>query len=147
MIRTVVCEKEGCSGNTFYIETDNNNLKLTCENCGSQYEVDISYYDFIMLSNCSKCNNDTFKIFRDLDKEGIYAKCTKCGSTPEKIYIDSDGIQVSYEVKLLSDIKEVMYLIEQRVCNLEMRLQDLERGQSTLEESLAYVNKYLIDKV
>ena len=40
-----------------------------------------------------------------------------------------------------------MYLIEQRVCNLEMRIQDLERGQSTIEESLAYVNKYLIDKV
>ena len=147
MIRTVVCEKEGCSGNEFYIETENNNLKLTCKNCGSQYELDISYYDFSMLSNCSKCNNDTFKIFRDVDKEGVYAKCTVCGSTPEKIYVDSDGIQVSYEVKLLNDIKELMYLLEQRVCNLEMRLQDLERGQSTLEESLAYVNKYLLDKV
>ena len=147
MIRTVVCEKEGCSGNTFFIETDNNNLKLTCKNCGSQYESDISYYDFTMLSNCSKCNNDTFKVFRDLDKEGVYVKCAECGSTPEKIYIDSDGVQVSYEIKLLSDIKEVMYLIEQRVCNLEMRIQDLERGQSTIEESLAYVNKYLIDKV
>ena len=147
MIRTVVCEKEGCSGNTFFIETDNNNLKLTCKNCGSQYEIDISYYDFTMLSNCSKCNNDTFKVFRDLDKEGVYVKCAECGSTPEKVYIDSDGVQVSYEIKLLSDIKEVMYLIEQRVCNLEMIIQDLERGQSTIEESLAYVNKYLIDKV
>ena len=58
MIRTVVCEKEGCSGNVFYIETENNNLKLTCKNCRSQYDLDISYYEFTMLSNCSKCNND-----------------------------------------------------------------------------------------
>ena len=74
MIRTVVCEKEGCSGNTFLIETQGNNLVLTCEHCKSKYEFDISYYDFIILSNCSKCN-DTFKVFRDTEKEGIYAKC------------------------------------------------------------------------
>ena len=82
MIRTVVCEKEGCSGNTFFIETQGNNLVLTCEHCKSKYEFDISYYDFIILSNCSKCNNDTFKVFRDTEKEGIYAKCVECGSTP-----------------------------------------------------------------
>lgn len=147
MIRTVVCEKEGCSGNQFLIESSENNLHLTCKNCGSNYNFDISYYDFVMLSNCSKCNNDTFKIFRDIDKEGIYVKCTECGSTPEKIYIDSDGIQVSYEAKLLNDIKELMYLIEQRVCNLEMKLQDIESGQNILEESMAYINKYLVEKV
>lgn len=84
MIRTVVCEKEGCSGNTFFIETKENNLSLTCTNCKCKYEFDISYYDFIILSNCSKCNNDTFKVFRDTEKEGIYAKCVECGSTPEK---------------------------------------------------------------
>ena len=57
MIRTVVCEKEGCSGNTFFIETQGNNLVLTCAHCKSKYEFDISYYDFIILSNCSKSNN------------------------------------------------------------------------------------------
>ena len=41
MIRTVVCEKEGCSGNTFFIETQGNNLVLTCEHCKSKYEFDI----------------------------------------------------------------------------------------------------------
>ena len=107
---------------------------------------DISYYDFIILSNCSKCNNDTFKVFRDTEKEGIYAKCVECGSTPEKIYIDSDGIQVSYEVKLLNDIKELMYQLEQRICNVEVKLQDLEGSQGILEESLAYINRYLVEK-
>ena len=132
MIRTVVCEKEGCSGNTFFIETQGNNLVLTCEHCKSKYEFDISYYDFIILSNCSKCNNDTFKVFRDTEKEGIYAKCTECGGTPEKIYIDSDGIQVSYEAKLLNDIKELMYQLDQRICNLEVKLQDLEGSQGIM---------------
>lgn len=146
MIRTVVCEKDGCSGNSFFIQTEGNNLVLTCQNCGSKYEFDISYYDFTILSNCSKCNNDLFKIFRDTDKEGIYAKCVECGAGPEKIYIDSDGIQVSYEGKLLNDVKELMYLIEQRICNLEVKLQDLESSQGILEESLAYINRYLVEK-
>lgn len=146
MIRTVVCEKDGCSGNTFFIQTDGDNLVLTCQNCSSKYEFDISYYDFTILSTCSKCNNDVFKIFRDTDKEGIYAKCVECGASPEKIYIDSDGIQVSYEGKLLNDIKELMYLVEQRICNLEVKLQDLESSQGILEESLAYINRYLVEK-
>ena len=146
MIRTMVCEKEGCSGNTFFLETQGNNLVLTCEHCKSKYEFDISYYDFIILSNCSKCNNDTFKVFRDTEKEGIYAKCVECGSIPEKIYIDSDGIQVSYEAKLLNDIKGLMYLLEQRICNLEVKLQDIESSQGILEESLAYINRYLVEK-
>ena len=146
MIRTVVCEKEGCSGNIFSIESEDGRLKLICKNCSSEYYLDTNYYDFIMLSICSKCNNDTFKVFRDTEKEGIYAKCTECGGTPEKIYIDSDGIQVSYEVKLLNDIKELMYQLDQRICNLEVKLQDLEGSQGILEESLAYINRYLVEK-
>ena len=146
MIRSVVCEKDGCSGNCFFIQTEGNNLVLTCQKCGTKYEFDISYYDFTILSTCSKCNNNVFKIFRDTDKEGIYAKCVECGSAPDKIYIDSDGIQVSYEGKLLNDVKELMYLIEQRICNLEVKLQDLESSQGILEESLAYINRYLVEK-
>ena len=79
MIRTVVCQREGCCGNKFHIETIDNNLEITCKECGSKYLFDVSYYDFVMLSNCSSCNNDTFKLFRDVEKEGIYAKCSECG--------------------------------------------------------------------
>lgn len=143
MIRTVVCKKDGCNGNEFYIQTEDNKLKLTCKECGSIYYNNITCYDFIMLSNCEKCNNDTFKIFQDASKNSIYAKCTKCGSPPEKIFIDAEGIQVSYDAKLLQDIKQLMYQIDQRVCNLEMKLGDLEKGQELLEESLAYINKYM----
>lgn len=145
MIRTVVCQKEGCCGNEFYIETIDGKLQLECKDCGSKYLFDISYYDFVMLSSCSSCNNDTFKVFRDLEKDGLYAKCTKCGAPPEKIYIDSDGIQVSYEAKLLHDIKEMVYQLDQRVCNLEVKIGDMERGQNVLEESLAYINKYIVN--
>ena len=146
MIRTVVCQREGCCGNKFYIETIDNNLQLTCKECENKYLFDISYYDFIMISSCSKCSNDTFKVFRDEEKEGVYAKCTECGNPPEKIYIDSDGIQVSYEIKLLHDIKELMYQVDQRVCNLELKVGDLERGQDVLEQSLAYINRYIIEE-
>lgn len=37
MIRTVVCQKEGCSGNRFQIETIDNNIQATCRECGSKY--------------------------------------------------------------------------------------------------------------
>ena len=146
MIRTVVCEKEGCSGSRFHIVTDNNEIVLTCDQCKSKNKYDISYYDFIMLSNCSKCNNDTFKVFKDTDRDGIYATCTECGAVPEKVYIDPDGAQVSYEGKLLNDIKDTLHLVEQRMCNLEVKVQDIERGQGMLEQSLAYINRYLIDR-
>ncbi|MGL5354391.1 MAG: hypothetical protein ACRDA5_13910 [Clostridium sp.] len=146
MIRTVVCEKEGCSGSRFNIVTDANEIILTCNQCESKYNYDISYYDYIMLSNCSKCNNTTFKVFRDVEKDGIYATCTECGAVPEKVYIDPDGVQVSYESKLLNDIKNTLHLIEQRMCNLEVNIQDLEKGQGMLEQSIAYINRYLIDR-
>lgn len=145
MVRTVVCKKDGCSGNEFYITTEDNKLKLTCKECGSTYYYDVSYYEFIMLSNCEKCNNDVFKVFKDLDKDGIYAKCTKCGSPPEKVFVDAEGIQVSYDAKLLQDIKQLMQQIDQRVCNLEIKIEGLEKGQELLEESLAYINRYMAE--
>ena len=143
MVRTIVCKKDGCSGNEFHISTEDNKLKLVCKDCGSTYYYDISYYEFIMLSNCSECNNDTFKVFNNLDKQGIYAKCSKCGAPPEKIYIDDEGVQVTYEAKLLQDIKQFMYQIDQRICSLEMKIEGLEKGQELLEESLAYINRYM----
>lgn len=143
MIRTVVCQKEGCNGNSFYIKTEDNKLVLMCTECDSLYEFDVSYYEFTMLSNCCSCNNDTFKIFKDTEKEGIYAKCVKCGNPPEKIYVDTDGNQVSYNDKILNDVKEIIYRVDQRVCNLERKIEHLEGGQELIEESLAYVTKFL----
>ena len=66
MIRTVVCEKEGCSGNTFFIETQGNNLVLTCEHCKSKYEFDISYYDFIIYENASLSYGKVNKIKKNV---------------------------------------------------------------------------------
>ena len=85
MVRTVVCQKEGCSGNSFYIETIDDKLQVICKECGNKYIFDISYYDFVMISSCSKCNNETFKIFRDIEKGGIYAKLCKIQFDPSNI--------------------------------------------------------------
>ena len=146
MIRTIVCEKDGCSGNEFSIETQNGYLRLICENCKSKYEIEMNYHDYIILSNCSKCNNDTFKVFRNTENNNIYIKCTECGDSPEKVYIDADGVQVSYQSKLLNDIKELMVLIDGRISSLEGEIVNLESSQEVLEESLAYINRYLVEK-
>ncbi|MBU5453817.1 hypothetical protein [Caproiciproducens sp. MSJ-32] len=146
MIRTFVCEKEGCSGNTFLIESDEDRLCLVCSHCHSKYDIDSNNQEYILLPNCCQCNNKVFKVYKDIEKGNVYYKCTKCGEVPEKIYVDPDGIQVSYEAKLLSDIKEIMKLLEQRIYNLEGNIRDLENGQNLLEQSLAYINKYIVEK-
>ena len=146
MIRTVVCQKEGCSGNKFNIENVDDKLQAICKECGKKYSFEVSYYVFVMISSCSQCNYDVFKLFRDIEKGGVYAKCTECGAPPEKIYIDSDGVQVSYEAKLLHDIRQLMNQVDQRVCNVEFKIETMERGQEIIEESLAYINKYIVQK-
>ena len=65
---------------------------------------------------------------------------------PEKIYIDVDGNQISYETKVLNDVKDILYKIEQRIYGMEIKIQDLQGSQNILEESLAYINKYLVEK-
>jgi hypothetical protein len=146
MIRTVVCQKEGCSGNKFYIETKDGTLVITCIECGNISLIDQCSNEYLLISGCSGCNNDTFKLFRDINSNEIYIKCTECGEPPEKIYVDSDGVQVSYEGKLLYDVRDLMNRIDQRVCNLQIRIEAIESGQQILEESLAYINKYIIQQ-
>lgn len=144
MIKTVVCKREGCSGNEFYIETIENKLKLVCKECRTEILIDINNNEFIMLPHCSECNNDVFKLFMDIENKKVYVKCTKCGAPPEMVYIDDDGVQVTYEVKLLQSIKLLMNRLDQRMCNLEVKLDALEKGQDILEESLAYINNYIV---
>ena len=146
MIRTFVCMKDGCSGNRFYLECEEDNLNLVCSQRRSRYNIDVSKNEYIIMPNCSDCNNDTFKVYRDIEKNNIYIECTKCGNSPEKVYIDLDGVQVSYEAKLLNDIKQIMNLVEQRIYNLEVNVKDLESSQNILEQSLAYINRYLVEK-
>ena len=145
MIRTLVCEKEGCSGNSFYLENKDDRLFLTCKECGSVYNMDVSYYEFVILPQCSHCVNDSFKVFKDIEKEGLYLKCVECGSPPEIVYLDEDGVQISYEIKLLNNIKDKVVSLEEKISFLEKKLDELEGGQELIEESLAYVSKFLSD--
>lgn len=46
----------------------------------------------------------------------------------------------------MQDIKQLMNQIDQRVCNLEMKIEGLEKGQELLEESLAYINRYMSER-
>ena len=46
----------------------------------------------------------------------------------------------------LNDVKDLLYKIEQRIYGMEVKIQDLQGSQNILEESLAYINKYLVEK-
>ena len=39
-----------------------------------------------------------------------------------------------------------MYQVDQRVCNLEIKVESMEHSQEVLEESLAYINKYIVEQ-
>ena len=48
--------------------------------------------------------------------------------------------------EVLNDVKDLLYKIEQRIYGVEVKIQDLQGSQNILEESLAYINKYLVEK-
>ena len=55
-------------------------------------------------------------------------------------------LDLAKQTYTLNDIKELLYLLEQRMCNLEVKVQSLESSQGILEEYLAYINRYLVEK-
>lgn len=145
MIRTVVCEKEGCTGNSFYIKNREHLLSVTCTHCESIYNFDFNQHSFTLLSNCSSCGDEIFKVFKDTESDDIYAKCLKCGNPPEKVFIDTDGVQISYSEKVLNEVKDVVFKIDQRIRSIENKVEALENGQNLAEESLAYITKFLTE--
>lgn len=143
MIRTIVCEKEGCAGNSFYIKDIDNTLNLICEKCNGTCDLENEKQDIKILSTCSTCHCNTFKVFRDTDSNKLYLKCTTCGNPPETIYVDIDGNQISYNTKILYEVKEIVYSVDQRLCSLENKIGNLESEQEILEQSVAYITKFL----
>ena len=77
MIRTLVCQREGCSGNQFYIESTENKIKAICRECKNVSEFDMDNYGLKVISSCSACKNDLFKLFHETETGKIYAKCSK----------------------------------------------------------------------
>ncbi|MGL4848917.1 MAG: hypothetical protein ACRC28_08310 [Clostridium sp.] len=147
MIRTVVCHKEGCSGNKFFIKSCDSEGKIEaiCSECNDNEIYDLNETGYHLVSICEACKNDTFKLFLDTDKNVVFAKCIECGEPPEKILIDEFGNQISFRDKLLNDVKDELFMISQRMGSLEMKLEDVEKGQGIIEESLAYINRYIVE--
>ncbi len=143
MIRTKVCEREGCRGNSFNICTEEDKLLLTCVECGEKYMEDAAIYDYVMLSNCCNCNNDSFKIFKETQKPGLYAKCTSCGNPPDKLYIDESGTQLSYEQKKLGELKDLISRLGERLDNIEDKADLLAAEQQVIQQSLGYIAEFV----
>lgn len=143
MIRTMVCEKEGCKGNSFFIDTEEDKILLTCGECGEKYIEDARTHDYVMLSNCCRCNNDSFKIFKETKKPGLYAKCTTCGNPPDKLYIDESGTQVSYEQKKLEELKGLINRLGERLDDIEDKTDILGADQQVIQQSLGYIAEFV----
>ncbi|MDU5650940.1 MAG: glycogen/starch/alpha-glucan phosphorylase, partial [Clostridium perfringens] len=59
MIRTIVCQRDGCNGNAFYINSHDGEMSVVCKECNSEYKYETENNSLLMLSTCSNCNNDT----------------------------------------------------------------------------------------
>lgn len=145
MIRTVVCQRDGCSGNNFFIESTDNKLRATCRECGEKSDYILNDVGYYLVSSCNECKNEAFKLFVDTEKKTVFAKCVECGEPPEKIFVDEYGNQISSKERILNEVKEALYSVNQRMCNLEIKVENIEKGQGILEESLAYINRYMIE--
>ena len=81
-----------------------------------------------------------FKVWLTSSKE-LFTKYEEV--EPIELYNSSE---TEYETKVLNDVKDLLYKIEQRIYGMEVKIQDLQGSQNILEESLAYINKYLVEK-
>ena len=142
MIRTVVCEKEGCSGNSFSISMEEGKLVLWCRECKQKYTYDFPQ-DYLLMSSCAHCNNDSFKVFRNISSSSVYCKCTKCGNPPHKLYVDESGVQITYEQKKLEELKGILYRINERLDNLESMADGLSADQLIMQQSLGYISEFV----
>ncbi|MBC2581032.1 hypothetical protein [Clostridium sp. DJ247] len=78
MINTMVCKKEGCSGNTFKVSVQRLKLILICAEC-----KDFEKYNKEMNLNiptiCSKCTGEVFKIGKNIETKEMVFQCMCCG--------------------------------------------------------------------
>ena len=82
--------------------------------------------------------------------ESVMTKVEVDNESHVKIYITlfvyPDAVIKDLTVSLQNDIKQTMNSVEQRIYNLEVNVKDLEGSQNILEQSLAYINRYLVEK-
>ena len=142
MIRTVVCEKEGCSGNSFSISMEEGKLNLWCRECKEKYTYDFPE-EYLLMSSCTHCNNDAFKVFRNIKTSSVYCKCTECGNPPHMLYVDESGVQISYEQKKLEELKGILYRMNERLDSLENKADILSADQLIMQQSLGYISEFV----
>lgn len=104
MLITKVCEKEGCSGNRFKVNTEDKKLHIKCVKCGTVYNY-TEEMDCIIAPSCSKCEGEEFKVNRDNKSGELYLNCVQCNNPPMRIYTDDNGKQISYDQIVLVSIK------------------------------------------
>ena len=86
MIRTIVCQRDGCNGNAFYINSHDGEMSVVCKECNSEYKYETENNSLLMLSTCSNCNNDTFRYLKIL-KAIIYMQNVLFVVIHQKIFL------------------------------------------------------------
>jgi hypothetical protein len=114
MLITRVCEKEGCSGNKFYVNTEEKKLNIKCVECGTTYNFP-EEINHIIAPTCMKCDHDHFKVNRDNKSGELYFNCVKCNNPPRKVYTDGCGNQISYDQVMLVEIKNAVDELTEKI--------------------------------
>lgn len=78
MLNTIVCEKVGCSGNRFKISVQRLRVLLICTECRDIIKFNREA-NSIVPTICSKCNEEIFKVSKDIKSEHIWFNCIECG--------------------------------------------------------------------
>lgn len=78
MVNTVVCKKDGCIGNRFKISVQRLKIILICTECGG-FEKYNKELNLNIPTICRNCNEEIFKVSKDIEKREMYFECVDCG--------------------------------------------------------------------
>jgi predicted nucleic acid-binding Zn-ribbon protein len=124
MLITRVCEKEGCSGNKFHVNTEDSKLNIRCVECGTVYDY-LEEMNYITAPNCLKCDSEVFKVNRDNKTGDMFINCVECNNPPRRIYTDGCGNQISYDQIMLVEIKSAVDELAEKVDSLNEQVDRL----------------------
>lgn len=136
---TEVCEKEGCSGNRFYVRTEEHQVLIKCTECGEEYEIG-NEIDYEIGPKCGSCDSEIFKVSWDKEAERFYFNCIQCREKPQLTYPNEECIQVDdNEMETEEDeinAEDVYY----KVRELESRLDKMEYKLDCIYDWIAEIN-------
>lgn len=142
MINTFVCKKDGCNGNKFRVNTENDKILLTCVECGEQYTEDIREQHCKVLPVCGHCGTDIYKVFKDTEEDAVHIKCVECGNPPDKVYFDLDGNDIPYAQLKFTELQQTLNSLVSRVQKIEAQIVGISDQTLDMRESIEDIHQW-----